>query len=136
MSCDNGLEQDITVAANTPAGDTSTTIDDLPVGTICTVTEPTDGSSTTVAVTTTVDGSPATITADQVTDVTVTNTYEEERSTPDSPSPSEPAEELASTGASAGLGTIAVLGIALLVGAGALLSSSRRRRRSGDAPTP
>ena len=76
VACDNGLSRDIDIPANAPAGDTATTIDDLPVGTKCTVTEPTDGSSASVTVTTAIDGSPATITADQVADVTVTNTYE------------------------------------------------------------
>ncbi len=45
VSCDNGLEQDIEIPANAPAGDTSTTIEGLPVGTVCTVTEPENGSS-------------------------------------------------------------------------------------------
>ncbi|WP_344097126.1 DUF5979 domain-containing protein, partial [Microbacterium deminutum] len=76
VSCDNGLEQDVAVAANAPAGDTSATIEGLPVGTVCTVTEPVDGSSASVSVTTTVAGSPATIAADQVAAVTVTNTYQ------------------------------------------------------------
>ena len=45
VSCDDGdFEQDIVVAANAPAGDTTTTIEDLPVGTVCTVTEPENGS--------------------------------------------------------------------------------------------
>ena len=43
VACDNGLSRDIDIAANAPAGDTATTIDDLPVGTECTVTEPTEG---------------------------------------------------------------------------------------------
>ena len=75
VSCDNGLEQDIVVAANAPAGDTTTIIEDLPVGTVCTVTEPGNGSSGEVSVSTTVAGSPATITAEPLAAVTVTNTY-------------------------------------------------------------
>ena len=76
VDCDNGLARDIDIAANAPAGDTATTIGDLPVGTKCTVTEPADGSSASVTVTTTMTGSPATITADQTADVAVTNTYQ------------------------------------------------------------
>ena len=44
VSCDNGLEQDITIPAGA-TGDTSTTIEGLPAGTVCTVTEASDGSS-------------------------------------------------------------------------------------------
>ena len=76
VSCDNGLERDIDIDANEPAGDTATTIDGLPVGAECTVTEPTNGSSASVSVTTTYDGNPATIVADEIAGVTVTNTYE------------------------------------------------------------
>ena len=76
MSCGNGLERDIDVLANAPAGDTSTTIEDLPVGTVCTVTEPTNGSSAGVSVTTTYVGNPATIVAGEIAGVTVTNRYE------------------------------------------------------------
>ncbi|WP_313623360.1 thioester domain-containing protein [Microbacterium sp.] len=76
VSCDNGLVQDIVVAANAPAGDTSRTIEGLPVGTVCTVTEPVDGSSDGVSVTTSVEGSPVTIAAEEVAAVSVTNTYE------------------------------------------------------------
>ena len=75
VSCDNGLEQDITIPAGA-TGDTSTTIEDLPAGTICTVTETTDGSSSTVTVTIDSEGSPATIPAGDDTVVQITNTYE------------------------------------------------------------
>ena len=136
VSCDNGLERDIDIDANEPAGDTATTIEGLPVGTVCTVTEPTDGSSAGVSVTTDIVGSPATITAEEV-GVDVTNTYEQPN-TPETPSSSDTDVEtltssgssgdLASTGASAGLGLMAALGVALLAGAGAFLSASRRRR--------
>ena len=138
VSCDNDLEQDINIPANAPAGDTATTIEDLPVGTVCTVTEPTNGSSAGVSVTTDIVGSPATITAAEV-GVDVTNTYEQP-TTPDTPGSSDAGEEtstssgsggdLASTGASAGLGLMAALGVALLVGAGAFLSASHRRHKA------
>ena len=70
------LSKTSTSPAKAPAGDTATTIEDLPVGTVCTVTEPTDGSSAGGVGDHHIDGSPATITADQVAEVTVTNTYE------------------------------------------------------------
>ena len=77
VSCGNGLERDIDVLANAPAGDTTpTTIENLPVGTVCTVTEPTNGSSAGVSVTTTYVGNPATIVAGEIAGVTVTNRYE------------------------------------------------------------
>ena len=41
VACDNGHKQDIEIPANQPAGATSTTIDDLPVGTVCTDHSPT-----------------------------------------------------------------------------------------------
>ena len=75
VSCDNGLEQDITIPAGA-TGDTSTTIDDLPAGTTCTVTETANGSSSTVTVTVDTEGSPATIPAGDDTVVLLTNTYE------------------------------------------------------------
>ena len=137
VACDNGLARDIDIPAKAAAGDTATTIEDLPVGTKCTVTEPADGSSTTVTVTTTIDGSPATITADQVADVTVTNTYQTS-TTPYTPpdtddetsTSSQSGENLASTGATAGIGLMAALGIALIVAAGAMLSASHRRQKA------
>ena len=48
----------------------------LPVGTVCTVTEPGDGSSAGVSVATGYEGNPATITAGEIAGVDVTNTYE------------------------------------------------------------
>ena len=75
VSCDNGLEQDIIIPAGA-TGDTSTTIDDLPAGTVCTVTETSDGSTSTVTVTIDSEGSPATIPAGEDAVVDVTNTYE------------------------------------------------------------
>ena len=136
VSCDNDLEQDINIPANAPAGDTATTIENLPVGTVCTVTEPQDGSSAGVSVTTTYEGSPATITAEEV-GVDVTNTYETP-STPYTPpdtddetsTSSQSDEDLASTGAAAGIGLMAALGVALIVGAGTLLSASHRRHKT------
>src|SRR4029079_1143029 len=71
-----GLAGNTDIPANPPAGDTATTIGDLPVGTECTVTEPTDGSTAGASVTNTNTGSPATITAGETADVTVTNTYQ------------------------------------------------------------
>ncbi|WP_157005288.1 DUF5979 domain-containing protein [Microbacterium trichothecenolyticum] len=121
VSCDNGLEQDITIAANTPAGDTTTTIDDLPVGTVCTVTEPQDGSSASVSVTTTVAGSPATVTADQVAVVTVTNTFD---------SPSDPGD-LAATGLPTNFGVPLFVGVTLL-GLGVAIESAKRRRHRAN----
>jgi hypothetical protein len=75
VSCDNGLEQDITIPAEA-TGDTSTTIGDLPAGTVCTVTETSDGSSSTVTVTVDGAGSPVTIPAGEDTVVHVTDRYE------------------------------------------------------------
>ena len=107
----------------------------LPVGTVCTVTEPGDGSSAGVSVATGYEGNPATITAGEIAGVDVTNTYETP-TTPYTPSgpddetstSSQSGEDLASTGASAGIGLMAVLGVGLLVGAGVFLSVGRRHR--------
>ncbi|WP_261163882.1 DUF5979 domain-containing protein [Microbacterium sp. Marseille-Q6965] len=121
VSCDNGLEQDLTVAANAPAGQTSALIEDLPVGTVCAVTEPEDGSSEAVSVTTTIEGSPVTIAADEVATVAVTNTYERADSA-----------GLASTGASAQhLAGLLLAGAVLLGTGGGLLVHQHRRRRAG-----
>jgi hypothetical protein len=75
VSCDNGLEQDIVIPAGA-TGDTSTTIDDLPAGTVCTVTETADGSTSTAVVTIDSTGSPATIAPGADTGVQVTDTYQ------------------------------------------------------------
>ena len=74
VSCDNGLEQDITIPAGA-TGDTSTTIEGLPAGTVCTVTETSDGSSSTVRVTITGLGSAA-IHAGGLATIHVTDRYE------------------------------------------------------------
>ncbi len=134
VSCDNGLEQDIEIPANAPAGDTSTTIEGLPVGTVCTVTEPENGSSASVSVTTSVEGSPATIAADEIVGVDVTNTYE--NATAVSPTtPPQPAEGgLASTGAN--LDVMVGLGLLLLAAGVALLLTSRVHRQAQDTPGP
>ena len=131
VSCDNGLEQDIDIPANAPAGDTSTTIEDLPVGTVCTVTEPVDGSSAAVSVETTVEGSPATVTADEVAQVTVTNSYVRQTALAPLTPPASPSD-LASTGAPANLGSMVVLGLLLLGVGGALLMATRRFRRTHE----
>jgi Domain of unknown function (DUF5979) len=70
VSCDNGLEQDLTLLAGA-TGDTTAVIDDLPAGTVCAVTETADGSSSTVSAIATFLGSPATIPAGGETTVQV-----------------------------------------------------------------
>ena len=92
--------------------DSSTTIADLPVGTACTVTEPTAGAVGRGVVNTDIGGNAPTITAEEV-GVDVINTYKEP-TTPDTRSSSDSGEQtstssgsggdLASNGASAGLG--------------------------------
>jgi hypothetical protein len=74
VSCDNGLEQDIIIPAGA-TGDTSTTIDDLPAGTVCTVTETSDGSTTTVTVAITGLGSVV-VPAGGVATIDVTDGYQ------------------------------------------------------------
>lgn len=75
VSCTNGLEQDISIPART-TDTTTTTIDGLPVGTVCAVTEPVDGASGLILV------APAGLGQIQITEgentVAVTNTVTRE----------------------------------------------------------
>ena len=79
-----------------------------------------------VSGTTLVEGSPATITADQITQVTVTNSYE--TATPHQPS-------LPQTGTTANLGMAGLEVVMLLLGAGALLVAGRRSGRTDWSET-
>lgn len=117
VSCTNGLEQDIAV----PAGLTQplvTTIEDIPVGTVCTVTEPVDGSRGTILVTP--SGLGEVTIAEDANALTVTNTV---------------TLELAPTGGSlpwqAGLTAI----VLLLLGGGAVLGTRRSTARFSSAST-
>ena len=140
VSCSTGLEQDIAIPAAT-TGDTTQTLNDLPAGTVCTITEPTDGTTgATTTVTTDFAGNPATIPAGGTATIVVTNTYitaevqpiapvEPVNPTPPPPSVNPtPSPVLPSTGVPASLPTIGVIGL-LLVATGSLLQLRRRRNR-------
>ena len=75
VGCMNERNQDITVPAGA-TGATATTVDGLPAGTVCTVTETADGATATTSVT--IVGSPnqIEIPAGDAAAVQVTNTYE------------------------------------------------------------
>ena len=76
VNCSNGVSQSFTF----PAGEVPTpqTIDNLPVGTTCTTTEPQDGGDPpTVVVDTTIEpAGPVTISADETAEVVVSNQYD------------------------------------------------------------
>ena len=58
VACTDGKDRsDVSIPAGAPAGDTTTTYHDIPAGTICTVTETSDGSTTATKVVVTGDWS-------------------------------------------------------------------------------
>jgi hypothetical protein len=127
VSCTNGLEQDIVIPAGA-TGDTATTIDGLPAGTVCTVTEPANGSSSTVVVTVTGLGA-ATVTAGSVAVAHVTDTYQSPAAPEAAPIPPGMANtSLPSTGAPVA-GTVGVALLLLLLGAAARFATRRRTHR-------
>ena len=71
----DGADPDIVIPAGSAAGTYSQSYPDVIAGAACTVTETSDGSSSTVNVTTTITGSPVTIAADGTGAVDVTDTY-------------------------------------------------------------
>ncbi|WAP51067.1 thioester domain-containing protein [Arthrobacter sp. ATA002] len=74
VDCGSGYQFTFTVDAGATGSVTSETFADIPVGTTCTITEPTNGSSTSVSVLTDLPG-PQTITAGSTVTATVTDTY-------------------------------------------------------------
>ena len=74
--CDGtALTPDLVIPAGSAANTYSQRYPDVIAGATCTVTETSDGSSSTVNVTTTITGSPVTIAADGTGTVDVTDTY-------------------------------------------------------------
>ena len=76
VSCTDGVDRsDVTIAAGTPAGATSTTYHDIPAGAMCTVTETSTGSVVGTSVVVTGAGQQVTIPSGKSTAVDVTDTY-------------------------------------------------------------
>jgi Domain of unknown function (DUF5979) len=74
--CDGtALSPDFVIPAATPAGMVFHSFDDIPAGSVCTVTETTDGSTSTVMVTVMGDNQQATVPAGGVVDVGLVDTY-------------------------------------------------------------
>ena len=77
VACDDGAARDdFIIDAGTHAGTTSKTYDGIPEGTMCTVTETSDGSTTSTKVVVTGDGQPVTIPSGGSETVHVTDTYD------------------------------------------------------------
>ncbi|MBO3094412.1 thioester domain-containing protein [Cellulomonas dongxiuzhuiae] len=114
------LGQSITLPAGSPAGTTSSRYDGIPVGSACTVTEPTTGQTAALGVVTASTGD-VTITADTDAVITVTNTYDPARNA----GSSDGAPALAVTGADFSR-PLAALAVGLLVAGLALVGASRR----------
>ena len=66
---------DFVIAADTPAGTVSHTFEGLPAGSMCTVTETTDGATATVAATVSGNGQTVSIPAGEVALVSLTDAY-------------------------------------------------------------
>ncbi|WP_104055333.1 MULTISPECIES: thioester domain-containing protein [unclassified Arthrobacter] len=74
IDCGPDYQFTFTVPAGSTGSLTSDTFTDIPVDTVCTITEPTNGSSTSVSVITDLPG-PQTITSGDTVTATVTDTY-------------------------------------------------------------
>jgi Domain of unknown function (DUF5979) len=76
--CDGAaLSPDFVIPAHTPAGSVSHSFDDIPAGSVCTITETTDGSTDTVIVTVSGDGQTVTIPAGTGVAVSLIDVYDE-----------------------------------------------------------
>ncbi|HYB26198.1 MAG TPA: thioester domain-containing protein [Solirubrobacteraceae bacterium] len=69
------LSPEFTIPADTPAGSPSQSYDDIPAGSMCTVTEMQDGATSTVAVTVSGNGQTVTVPAGEVATVNVMDVY-------------------------------------------------------------
>ena len=77
VGCTDGKDRsDLVIDAGTAAGTTSRTYDDIPAGTMCTVIETSDGSTTATKVVVTGDGQQVTIPSGGSKTVEVTDTYQ------------------------------------------------------------
>ncbi len=74
VDCGGGLTQDFVIAAKTPAGPTSQTLDNIPAGSTCTVTETVDGHNNEVSVTV-IGGGTVTIPAGGAEQTEITDEY-------------------------------------------------------------
>ena len=76
VACSDGVSRpDFVIAAGAPAGSTSKLYANIPRGTVCTVTETSDGSTSTVAGEVSISGSPAVIPFGGTATVGVSDTY-------------------------------------------------------------
>jgi Domain of unknown function (DUF5979)/Thioester domain len=75
--CDGVAQPDFVIGAGTGAGTVTHSFDDIPAGSVCTVTETTDGSTATVIVDITGNGQSVTIPAGTVVPVSLMDVYDE-----------------------------------------------------------
>ena len=76
VACDGtGLSPDFEIASHTPAGSVSHSFDDIPAGSVCTVTETADGATATVTATVDGNGQKVTIPAGKVVPVNLMDVY-------------------------------------------------------------
>jgi Domain of unknown function (DUF5979)/Thioester domain len=107
------------IPAGTPAGTVSRSFDGIPANSTCTITETSNGATSTVAATVTGSGQQVSVAANQVATAVLTDTY--------SPIATLTAQ-LAFTGAGPALTLLAILGIAA-IGTGGLFAVLGRRPR-------
>ncbi|WP_157902758.1 DUF5979 domain-containing protein [Streptomyces jeddahensis] len=75
---ESGLDQHrtVTLGAGTPAGDHARSLTGIPAGSVCTISESSDGDNGLVTATTAIEPSTVTIASEETQQVSVTNTYE------------------------------------------------------------
>ena len=78
------LSPDFMIAAGTPAGSVSHSFDDIPAGSVCTVTETADGATATVTATVTGNDQKVTVPAGKVVPVNLMDVYQGARRLPES----------------------------------------------------
>jgi hypothetical protein len=77
VACNGGaLSHDFVIAASTPAGTVSKSLDGIPAGSVCTVTETADGGTPTITATVAGDDQTVTVPAGSVVPVGLTDVYQ------------------------------------------------------------
>ena len=140
--CGDGIARQLVILAGTTDPAVSQSFDSIPAGTVCTITETVDGSTSTITVTATGSPAAADIPAGGTATVQLANYYSQRTSPTDPTNPTSPTDPphptgqdtgdnpLAPTGVSSSLTTVMFVGLTLALIGSLMLVLSRRRRRT------